>query len=75
VSGPLLDRIDIHVEVPAVPYKDLSNEFCGEPSNNIRERLKNARRMQIDRFKKDGIYSNSKMKSRHIRKYCAPGVF
>jgi magnesium chelatase family protein len=71
VSGPLLDRIDIHVEVPAVPYKDLSNEFCGEPSNNIRERLKNARRMQIDRFKKDGIYSNSKMKSRHIRKYCA----
>lgn len=70
VSGPLLDRIDIHVEVPAVPYKDLSNEHCGESSATIRERIQKARRQQIERFKKDGIYSNSKMRSKHIRKYC-----
>lgn len=70
VSGPLLDRIDIHVEVPAVPYKDLSNEYCGESSTTIRERIQKARRQQIERFKKDGIYSNAKMRSKHIRKYC-----
>jgi len=70
VSGPLLDRIDIHVEVPAVPYKDLSNEYCGESSTTIRERIQKARQQQIERFKKDGIYSNAKMRSKHIRKYC-----
>jgi magnesium chelatase family protein len=70
VSGPLLDRIDIHVEVPAVPYKDLSKDFCGEPSSDIRTRLQNARQMQIERFRKDKIYSNSKMRSKHIKKYC-----
>ena len=70
VSGPLLDRIDIHVEVPAVPYKDLSNEYCGEPSTAIRARIQKARQMQISRFSKDNIYCNSKMRSKHIRKYC-----
>ncbi|RJQ19747.1 MAG: ATP-binding protein [Nitrospiraceae bacterium] len=71
VSGPLLDRIDIHVEVPAVPYKDLSNEYCGESSKTIRARIQTARKNQIDRFNKDHIYSNAKMRSKHIRKYCA----
>jgi magnesium chelatase family protein len=70
VSGPLLDRIDIHVEVPAVPYKDLSNEYCGEPSETIRSRLQKARHIQIERFRKDNIYSNAKMRSKHIKKYC-----
>ncbi|MBI5408604.1 MAG: YifB family Mg chelatase-like AAA ATPase [Nitrospirae bacterium] len=70
VSGPLLDRIDIHVEVPAVPYKDLSTEHCGEPSKNIRERIQTARQLQVERFKKDNVYSNSKMRSKHIKKYC-----
>ncbi len=70
VSGPLLDRIDIHIEVPTVPYKDLSNEYCGEPSENIRSRLHKARQIQLERFKKDNIYSNAKMRSRHIKKYC-----
>ena len=70
VSGPLLDRIDIHVEVPAVPYKDLSNKFSGETSKKIRSRLQKAREAQIERFKNDNIYSNSKMQSRHIKKYC-----
>jgi magnesium chelatase family protein len=72
VSGPLLDRIDIHVEVPAVPYKDLSDKYCGEPSVAIRSRLQKAKQIQIDRFRKDNIYSNANMRSRHIKKYCVP---
>jgi magnesium chelatase family protein len=71
VSGPLLDRIDIHVEVPAVPYKELSNNYCGESSESIRKRVQNARKIQVERFKKDNIYSNAKMRSKHIRHYCS----
>ncbi len=78
VSGPLFDRIDIHIDVPSVPYKELSAEYSGEPSAKIRERVLETRNHQVDRFKKDrarsgrgsGIYSNGQMKTRHIRKYC-----
>ena len=70
VSGPLLDRIDIHVEVPAVPYKDLSQDYRVEPSENIRARLRDAKKIQIERFNKDNIYSNARMRSKHIKKYC-----
>jgi magnesium chelatase family protein len=81
VSGPLLDRIDIHIEVPAVPYKELSNEYSGEKSEDIRKRVVAARDIQIERFKNDrkihpaplqkcGVYSNGQMKTRHIKKYC-----
>ncbi|MEW6571574.1 MAG: YifB family Mg chelatase-like AAA ATPase [Nitrospirota bacterium] len=71
VSGPLLDRIDIHIEVPAVPYKDLSNEYSGEKSADIRKRVVAARGIQLERFKKEKrIYSNGQMKTRHIKKYC-----
>jgi len=70
VSGPLLDRIDIHVEVPAVPYKDLSKDHCGESSDKIRSRLHHASQIQNERFKNDNIYSNANMKSQHTRKYC-----
>lgn len=70
VSGPLLDRIDIHVEVPAVPYKELSNEYCGEPSLAIRSRVQKAKEIQTERFHKEHIYSNSMMASRQIKKYC-----
>ncbi len=71
VSGPLLDRIDIHIEVPAVPYKDLSAVHAGEPSRDIRSRVVSARNIQIMRFQKDRIYSNGQMKTRHIKKYCS----
>ncbi|WP_420266141.1 YifB family Mg chelatase-like AAA ATPase [Candidatus Magnetominusculus dajiuhuensis] len=71
VSGPLLDRIDIHVDVPNVPYKELSSSTCGEASSNIRERVNRARHRQTERFKKDKIYSNGQMRTRHIKKYCA----
>lgn len=70
VSGPLLDRIDIHIEVPAVPYKELSTEYSGEKSETIRERVVNARNLQLERFKGDRIFSNGQMKTKHIKKYC-----
>jgi magnesium chelatase family protein len=70
VSGPLLDRIDIHIEVPAVQYKELSTEHSGESSEDIRSRVMSARTVQLERFKKDKIYSNGQMKTRHIKKYC-----
>ena len=73
VSGPLLDRIDIHIEVPAVPYKELSQDRAGEKSESIRARVFKARRSQLERFRKDGVYSNGQMKTRHIKKHCGLG--
>ena len=71
VSGPLLDRIDIHIDVPAVPYKELSTEYSGERSEDIRKRVATARDIQLERFKNDRkIYANGQMKTRHIKKYC-----
>jgi len=70
VSGPLLDRIDIHIEVPSVKYKDLSDESAGEKSEIIRERVKIARDIQLKRFKDDRVFSNSQMSYRMVRKYC-----
>jgi magnesium chelatase family protein len=71
VSGPLLDRIDIHIEVPSVPYKELSHECSGEKSEDIRKRVVAARDIQLERFRNDRrIYSNGQMKTRHIKKYC-----
>lgn len=71
VSGPLLDRIDIHVEVPAVRYQELTAERAGEPSATVRERVIRAREIQAERFKdSDGVFKNSDMGSRDIRKHC-----
>lgn len=70
VSGPLMDRIDIHIEVPAVDYKKLSADIPAEPSEEIRQRVVRARQIQLNRFKNDSIYCNGQMKTRHIKKYC-----
>ena len=70
ISGPLLDRIDIHVEVPAVPYKDLMGESNAEPSNDIRKRVESARNIQSRRFARAKIYCNAQMGSRHIKNHC-----
>lgn len=70
ISGPLLDRIDIHVEVPAVPYRELMVESCAEPSEDICRRVSTARLHQSERFKKAKIYCNAQMSSRHIKKCC-----
>ena len=71
VSGPLFDRIDIHVEVPPVAYRELSTEQRSEGSAEIRERVTTARRRQMQRFQPFGIYMNAQMQNRHIRKFCA----
>ncbi|MBM3253264.1 MAG: YifB family Mg chelatase-like AAA ATPase [Candidatus Omnitrophica bacterium] len=70
ISGPLLDRIDIHIEVPSVPYKELSESSPSESSFEIRKRVNRARKIQLERFKIEKISSNSQMSQKHIKKYC-----
>jgi magnesium chelatase family protein len=70
VSGPLMDRIDIHIEVPAIKFNEIASDTTAESSISIRERVTRARQVQQVRFKSDGIYANAHMKPRHIRKYC-----
>ena len=70
ISGPLLDRIDIHIEVPAVKYEELSAMPTGEHSSEIRKRVNKARKIQLKRFAKTKIFSNSQMNPKQIRKYC-----
>jgi magnesium chelatase family protein len=71
VSGPLLDRIDIHVEVPAVKYNELTSERSGESSDTVRTRVINARAIQSDRFKRrKGLFKNADMGSKDLRKFC-----
>jgi magnesium chelatase family protein len=70
ISGPLMDRIDIQVDVPAVPYKDLAGSRAAEPSETIRQRVIMARNTQLRRFFDERIYSNAQMGPRHIRKFC-----
>jgi len=71
ISGPLLDRIDIHLEVPAVPYRELSGISEGESSQQILERVMRAREIQEKRFSRTKIFHNAGMTSRHIKKYCS----
>ena len=71
VSGPLLDRIDIHIDVPAVKFKELASDTQGEASEAIRMRVVQARRAQLERFQGEKIYSNAQMTPRLIRKHCA----
>ncbi len=70
ISGPLLDRIDIHIEVPAVKYKELMDRRPGEPSAAIRERVDAARKLQLDRFTGKRIFCNAQMGAREINAYC-----
>ncbi|MDA3915949.1 MAG: YifB family Mg chelatase-like AAA ATPase [Deltaproteobacteria bacterium] len=77
ISGPLLDRIDIQIEVPKVKYKDLSNNLkvkCktkGETSFEIRKRVKEARKLQETRFERSSISYNTRMQSRHLKSFCS----
>jgi magnesium chelatase family protein len=71
VSGPLLDRIDIHVEVPAVRYRELSRAAEGEPSRSVRARVEGARELQRQRFAKVRVHANAQMGPRLIRQHCA----
>jgi len=70
ISGPLMDRIDIQIDVPAVPYKELSNSRAAESSETIRMRVVTARNVQLRRFFDEKIYTNAQMGPRHLRKHC-----
>ena len=70
ISGPLLDRIDIHVEVPAAEFKELSSKKPGTSSELIHEQVVNARKAQLERFQGTTINYNAQMTSRQIRQYC-----
>jgi magnesium chelatase family protein len=70
ISGPLMDRIDIHIEVPAVKYRDLASRDSGESSREIKRRIDAARKLQVDRFKGMKIYCNAQMTNRQIKKFC-----
>src|SRR5690625_727158 len=70
ISHPLLDRIDIHLEVLPVKLEELQNRKEGESSSSIRERVTRARKMQLDRYKKINIYNNSQIPNKYIDKFC-----
>jgi len=70
ISGPLLDRIDIHLDVPAVKVQELRGTEPGEPSARIRERVAAARKLQLARFARERIFCNAQMSSRQVGRYC-----
>jgi magnesium chelatase family protein len=73
ISGSLLDRIDIHIEVPAVRYQELSSDLPAESSAQIKERVNKARTLQRERLKDEGIFHNAQMSHKQVRKFCALG--
>ncbi len=71
ISGPLLDRIDIHIEVVPVPFEKLSELRPAEPSEAVRQRVIRARKIQMERFKKhEGIHSNAQLTPALMREHC-----
>ncbi|MFA5773686.1 MAG: ATP-binding protein [Candidatus Paceibacterota bacterium] len=70
ISGPLLDRIDIHIEVPAIAYRNLADKVEGTSSAEMKDSVAKARLAQAKRFKGDGIATNSHMSAKHLKKYC-----
>ena len=70
ISGPLLDRIDIHVEVPAADFNELSSTKLGTSSEQIREEVMNARKAQFERFQDTSVMYNAQMSSKQIRQFC-----
>jgi len=71
ISGPLMDRIDIHIDVPAVQFSELSEKEPGESSDNIRGRVQEAREIQLERFKDvNDLYANAQMETKQLKDYC-----
>jgi magnesium chelatase family protein len=73
ISGPLLDRIDIQVQVPAVPFRDLAQPETGEGSVELRAQVVKAREVQGQRFHKTRIYANAHMPAKLVKQHCTPG--
>ena len=74
ISGPLLDRIDIQVEVPAVKFREIVSKQNGESSAAIRARVAAARARQVERFRGRGIFANAQMGPREVREFCPIGA-
>lgn len=70
ISGPLMDRIDLHIEVEAISYDEMSKDHLEESSAEIKQRVNEARRVQLERFQDSKTYSNAKMTEADFRKYC-----
>jgi magnesium chelatase family protein len=70
ISGPLLDRIDIQVEVPGVKFQDIVGRSEGESSMSIRERVVRARKIQLARFRNRGIFGNARMGPKDVKAFC-----
>ena len=70
ISGPLMDRIDIHIEVPSVKYQDLHSTYKTQTSAQIKQRVDDARKIQINRYKGIGIYSNSQLTTPLLERFC-----
>ncbi len=73
ISGPLMDRIDIHIEVPALKFREMEKKASGEPSADIRERVMKARDIQEKRFEDSAIENNAGMGQEQLREYCDVG--
>lgn len=73
ISGPLMDRIDIQLEIPSVSYDDLAKLADGETSAQMKERVNKARKIQLERYKAYGISSNSELTAGMLDKFCALG--
>lgn len=72
ISGPLLDRIDLHIEVPQVKFREMTGGRAGESSADIRERVVAARRRQHERFRgRKGVTSNARMGTKELKQFCA----
>jgi len=70
LSGPLLDRIDLHIDAPRVAHKDLAATAPAESSAAIRARVEGARQVQRQRLERFGLHTNSQMQSRHLKQFC-----
>jgi magnesium chelatase family protein len=71
ISGPLMDRIDLHVEVTPVPFEELNRRVAAEPSDCVRQRVVAAREIQAARLRGTGAHCNAQMSSRLVREHCA----
>ena len=71
ISGPMLDRFDLHIEVPSIRFDDLESKQKGETSEEIRKRVNKARQIQLNRYKGTGIYCNSQLTPSLMEKYCS----
>jgi magnesium chelatase family protein len=70
ISGPLLDRIDVHIEVPRLSPQELMTKSIGESSLDVRERVCRARAKQVHRLQNDGITCNAQLRAKQLRAYC-----